>query len=64
MMSIMDLIGQTFKTTICESVIGKVEVESEILQDGSIATTLWVIYPDGMGEEVLTLQEASEKLEW
>lgn len=64
MMNMMDLIGQTFKTTICESVIGKVEVEYEILQDGSIDTTLWVIYPDGMGEEVSTLQEASEKLEW
>lgn len=63
MMNMMDLIGQTFKTTICESIIGKVVAENEILSDGSISTTLWVVYPDGFGDEVFTLQEACEKLE-
>ena len=58
-----NLIGQTFKTTIYESVIGKVEIENEILSDGSIATAMWVIYPDGFADEVFTLQEACEKLE-
>jgi hypothetical protein len=57
------LIGQTFKTTIYESVIGKVVVENEILLDGSISTTLWVVYPDGVGDEVFTIDEACEKLE-
>lgn len=57
------LIGQTFKTTLYESVIGKVVVENEILLDGSISTTLWVIYPDGVGDEIFTVDEAYEKLE-
>jgi hypothetical protein len=59
----IDLIGQTFKTVLYESVVGKVEVEYEILQDGSASTILWVIYPDGVGEEVFSIAEASEKLE-
>jgi hypothetical protein len=58
-----NLIGQTFKTTIYESVVGKVEIENEILSDGSVSTTMWVVYPDGFGDEVFTLQEACEKLE-
>lgn len=58
-----DLIGQTFKTTIYESVIGKIEIENEILIDGSVSTTIWVIYPDGFGDEVFTVGEACDKLE-
>lgn len=58
-----DLIGQTFKTTIYESVIGKIEIENELLIDGSISTTIWVIYPDGFGDEVFTVDEARDKLE-
>lgn len=59
----MDLTGQTFTTTIYESVVGKIIVENEILQDGSISTTMWVVYPDGFGEEVSSVQEAEQKLE-
>lgn len=57
------LIGQTFRRRIYESVIGKIEVEIEILSDGSISTTMWVVYPDGFGEEVFSVAEADEKLE-
>ena len=58
-----DLMGQTFKTTVYESVVGKIEIENEILIDGSVSTTLWVIYPDGFADEVFTIEEACEKLE-
>ena len=43
--------------------VGKIEVEIEILSDGSISTTMWVVYPDGFGEEVFSVQEAEQKLE-
>lgn len=58
-----DLTGHTFKTAIYESVVGKIEIENEILIDGSVSTTLWVIYPDGFADEVFTFQEGYEKLE-
>jgi hypothetical protein len=58
-----DLNGQTFTTTIYESVIGKIVIENEILIDGSVFTTLWVVFPDGFSDEVFTVQEACEKLE-
>jgi hypothetical protein len=58
-----DLIGQTFKITLYESVVGKIEIEADILIDGSISTTMWVIYPDGFGDEIFTLGEGLEKLE-
>ena len=58
-----DLIGQTFKTTLYESVIGKIEIHNEILTDGSVSTTVWVIYPDGVGSEVFSVGEACENLE-
>lgn len=58
-----DLKGQTFKTMIFESVIGKIEIETEVLIDGSISTTMWVIYPDGFADEVFSVDEACEKLE-
>jgi hypothetical protein len=58
------LIGQTFKTTIYDSVIGKLVIENEILSDGSVSTSMWVIYPDGVGEEVFSIAEACERLEW
>jgi hypothetical protein len=57
------LIGQTFKTIIYDSVVGSIEVESEILLDGSISTTLWVVYPDGLHDEIFTIGEGLEKLE-
>jgi hypothetical protein len=59
----MDLTGLTFKTTIYESVVGKIEIENEILTDGSISTTLWVVFPDGVGDEIATVQEGFDKLE-
>jgi len=59
----MDLTGLTFKTTIYESVIGKIEIENEILTDGSILTTLWVVFPDGVGDEIATVQEGFDMLE-
>jgi hypothetical protein len=58
-----DLLGQTFKNTIYDSVIGKIEIETEILIDGSITSTMWVVYPDGFADEVFTIQEAESKLE-
>lgn len=57
------LIGESFKSTIYESVIGAIKLETEILEDGSFSTTLWVVYPDGMHDEVFTVAEAFEKLE-
>ncbi len=59
----LDLIGQTFKTTIYDSAIGKILIENEILIDGSVSTTMLVFYPDGFGEEIFTVGEACEKLE-
>lgn len=58
-----ELMGQTFKTTVYASVVGKIEIENEILIDGSVSTTLWVIYPDGFADEVFTVQDAYAKLE-
>jgi hypothetical protein len=57
------MIGQTFKTALYESVVGKIEVEIEVLIDGSVSTTLWVVYPDGCGDEIFTVGEGLEKLE-
>lgn len=57
------LAGHSFRTPIYASVVGKIEVEIEILADGSLSTTMWVVYPDGMGEEIFTVQEGWEKLE-
>ncbi len=59
----MDLTGLIFNTTIYESVVGKIEIENEILTDGSISTTLWVVFPDGVGDEIATVQEGLDKLE-
>jgi hypothetical protein len=58
-----DLTGHSFKTTIYKSVVGKIEVETEILADSSISTTLWVVYPDGLADEIFTIGEGLEKLE-
>ncbi len=63
MTTLTSLFGATFKTTVYESPVGKVEIENEFLIDGSVSTTLWVIYPDGFSEEIFTLDEAKEKLE-
>jgi hypothetical protein len=61
----MDLLltGHSFKTAIYESVVGKIEVENEILADGSIATSMFVVYPDGLADEIFTVQEGFQKLE-
>lgn len=59
-----NLIEQTFKTTIYESVIGKIVIENEILIDGSVSTSMFVFFPDGTGYEVFSIKEASEMLEW
>lgn len=58
-----DLIGKTYRRRIYESIVGRIEFEIEILIDGSFSTTMWVVYSDGFGEEVFTIQEAEEKLE-
>lgn len=63
MKTITNLYGNTFKTTVYESPVGKVEIENEFLVDGSISTTLWLIYPDGFGEEIFSLEDAKDKLE-
>lgn len=57
------LIGHTFTRTLYETVVGAIVVEIEILEDGSISTTMWVNYPDGFSDEIFTLQEGFEKLE-
>jgi hypothetical protein len=57
------LIGESFKSLLYESAIGKIEVETEILEDGSFSTTMHVVYPDGFGDEIFTVQEGFEKLE-
>jgi hypothetical protein len=59
----MDLTGLTFKTTIYESVVGQIIIENYILSDGTIDTSTWVRYPDGVSEEVFSVLEAVEKLE-
>jgi hypothetical protein len=56
-------IRQSFKKTIYESVVGSIKAEIEILIDGSISTTLWVVYPDGLQDEIFTIGEGLEKLE-
>ena len=58
-----NLIGTTFKTTVYESVVGKILIENEILIDGSVSTRMLVVYPDGVGQEVFSIAEACEMLE-
>lgn len=57
-----DLDGQTFATTIYDSVIGKIIVETMFVY-GIPSTTLWVQFPDGFSDEVQNLQEAQSRLE-
>jgi len=57
------MIGAVFRNTLYESVVGKIEFENEVLIDGSISTTLWVVYPDGFSDEIFTVGEGLEKLE-
>jgi hypothetical protein len=57
------LLGTSYRTTIYDSVVGKIQLETEILVDGGFSITVWVIYPDGVGEEVHSVEEATEKLE-
>lgn len=57
------LIGTTYTTLLYESVVGKINIENEVLSDGYIATKLWVVYPDGLCEEIFTIDEGLEKLE-
>jgi hypothetical protein len=57
------LIGYAFKKTLYESVVGKIEAEIEILADGSLSTSMFVTYPDGVSEEIFTIGEGLEKLE-
>lgn len=58
-----DLIGQTFKTPIYESVVGGIVAESEILSNGTIYTEMFVVFPDGVHESIQTVQQGFEKLE-
>jgi len=58
-----NLVGALFKTTLYESVVGNIEVQTKVQSDGSISTALWVVYPDGVGEEIFTINEGLEKLE-
>jgi hypothetical protein len=59
----MDLLGKTVKATLYESVIGKIVVENEILCDGSCSTSMFVTYPDGISEEIFTVNQGFELLE-
>lgn len=59
----MGYVGHKYTTTVYDSVVGEITIENEILEDGSVATTLWVIYPDGFSDEIMTIQEGFEKLE-
>lgn len=58
-----ELAGQTFTVTIYESVVGKIQIENLILKDGSVYTTIWVVFPDGFADEVNTVKQAEEALE-
>jgi hypothetical protein len=42
--------------------IGKIELHTEISSENGAFASIWVIYPDGVGEEVATLIEAYKKL--
>jgi hypothetical protein len=57
------LISQVFTTVIYESVVGSIVIENEILCDGSLSTSMFVKYPDGVSEEIFTVNEGCEKLE-
>jgi hypothetical protein len=59
----MDLTGHSFRTAIFKSVVGNIEVENEVCKDGTIRTSLWVVFPDGFGDEIATVQEGFDKLE-
>jgi hypothetical protein len=59
----MDLSGHVFKTTLYESVVGSIVVETEVLGDGSIYTSMFVVYPDGLADEIFTVKEGFEMLE-
>ena len=64
-MTNLDAIFGTHTVTVYESVIGKIEIRSDVngIGEFDIYTSVWVVYPDGMGEECVCLQEALEKLE-
>ena len=59
----MDLTGKTAKATLYESVVGSIVVETEVLCDGSITTSMFVMYPDGVSEEIFNVKEGFELLE-
>ena len=58
-----DLIGQTFTTVIYDSVVGSIKIENEILVDGTVSTSMFVTFPDGVSQEVFSVGEAVEALE-
>lgn len=56
------ILEQSYSNLIYESVVGKIVLETDFL-DGKAFTTLWVIFPDGLGTEVENIQQAFEALE-
>lgn len=58
-----DLCG-TYTKTIYDTVVGRIELRIDVngLTEFDVYTSVWVIYPDGMGEECVDLQTALEKL--
>jgi hypothetical protein len=51
-----------FSNTVYESVVGKIVLEAWF-ENGQVVTTLWVVFPDGLGTEVENLQQAFDALE-
>jgi len=58
-----NLIGQTFKTVLYSSVIGKIVLENTIEHVDTISTNLVVVFPDGVATDVASLTEACDLLE-
>jgi hypothetical protein len=58
----MGLTGHSFRTAIFKSVVGNIEVEKEVCKDVTIRTSIWVVFPDGFGDEISTVQEGLDKL--
>ncbi len=59
----MNLVGTIVKADLYKSVVGIITVEVEVLIDGSIHTSMFVQYPDGVSEEIFDVNEGFKKLE-
>lgn len=60
----MEICG-TYTKAIYSNAKGKIELRIDVngLSEFDIYTTVWVVYPDGVGEECVDIQAALAKLE-